>query len=342
LDFALVSGNTLLRGGGWNGTDRHGMHVGSPASTGIFSNAYTSAIITNNIIRESLRAGLKIGSRFETLTVSHNVIDHPAEQGIWIASGVTGTGLFEFNNVTNLNAGKVAFQNDSAATFVITLVSNSWQLASSNLLSHGKATTASSFQGIGFEANKGNDGDLGTRWSASGPVYPSWWRVDLGTNCNLNSVTIDWYGVPGRSYQYKIEISTNDVNYVVAVDKTVNTAQANTTDNFTVTGRYVRITVTGSSQAGGYPSFYECLIYGSVVPAVSLAPTSIAMVASGNSIALSWPADHLGWRLQVQTNAPGTGLGTNWAALTGSDLVTSTNITINPISGAVFYRLVYP
>jgi len=45
--------------------------------------------------------------------------------------------------------------------------------------------------------------------------------------------------------------------------------------------------------------------------------------------------------LQVQTNVPGTGLGTNWVTLPGSDLVTGTNITINPANGAVFYRLVY-
>ena len=66
------------------------------------------------------------------------------------------------------------------------------------------------------------------------------------------------------------------------------------------------------------------------------------MVPSGNSIALSWPADHLGWRLQVQTSALGTGLGTNWVTLPGSELVTTTNITINQNTGVVFYRLVSP
>jgi hypothetical protein len=210
------------------------------------------------------------------------------------------------------------------------------------LLSQGKAAIASSIQGAGFEANKALDGDLGTRWSTSGPIYPSWWRVDLGTNCNVSSVTTDWYGIPGRSYQYKIEVSTNDVNYVTVLDQTGNTLKANTTDTFTATGRYVRITVTGTTQVNGNPSFYECLVYGSVVPAVSLAPASIAMIASGSTINLSWLADHLGWRLQAQTNILGTGLGTNWVTLPGSELVTGTNITINPANGAVFYRMVYP
>jgi hypothetical protein len=342
LDSALVSGNVIIRGGGWNG-NQYGMHVASPSSTSYFSNSYTRAIITNNIIRFALRDGLRIGTTYDALTVSRNTIDHPAQMGIHIQSGVTGTGLFEYNAVTNLNAGQPAFQNDSSSTFIVTLVSNAWQLPASSLLSQGKPATADSSQsGSGNWATNGNDGSLSTRWAANDNLYPHWWRVDLGTNCNLSSVTIDWYGLPGRSYGYKIEVSTNDLNYVTAVDETGNTSTADTTDAFTATARYIRITVTRVVPSGGNASFYECLVYGNVAPPVSLAPTSMVVAASSNSIALSWPADHLGWRLQSQTNAPGIGLATNWVAVPGSDLVTSTNFTINPAHGAIFFRLVYP
>jgi hypothetical protein len=343
LDSALVSGNVILRGGGWNGTDRHGLHVGSPSSTSYFSNAYTRATITNNSIRLALRDGLKTGTTYETLTVSHNLIDHPAQIGVHVQSGVTGTGLVEYNTVTNLNAGQPAFQNDSSGTFTATLVSNSWQLAASNLLSQRKPVTADSSQsGSGNWATNGNDGSLSTRWAANDNLYPHWWRVDLGTNCNLSAVTINWYGLPGRSYQYKIEVSTNDVNYVAAVDNTGNTSTSNTTDIFTAAARYVRITVTGVVPSGGNASFYECTVYGNVVASVSLVSTNITMAVSSNTIALSWPADHLGWHLQAQTNAPVIGLRTNWVSVPGSDLVTSTNFTMGRASGAVFFRLVYP
>jgi VCBS repeat-containing protein len=210
-------------------------------------------------------------------------------------------------------------------------------------LSQGRPVTADSSQtGNGNWATNGNDGSLSTRWAANDNLYPHWWRVDLGTNCNLSAVTIDWYGLPGRSYQYKIDVSTNDINYVTAVDQTGNTSTANTTDTFTATARYVRVTVTGVVPSGGNASFYECLVYGNVVPSVSLAPASIVATASGNTLALSWPADHLGWHLQVQTNALGTGLGTNWVTWPGSELVTGTNITINPANAAVLYRLISP
>lgn len=120
LESATISGNVVLRGGGWNGTDRHGIHVGSN------STAYTNATISNNTSTDSRRSGFKIGATLENVTVSGNVINHPATQGVWIASGVTGTGSFTSNTVSNLNTGQVPYQNDSLATFKATLTGNSW------------------------------------------------------------------------------------------------------------------------------------------------------------------------------------------------------------------------
>ena len=340
LDSALVAGNVVIRGGGWNG-NQNGMHVGSPASNSYFSNAYTGAIISNNIIRLALRDGLRIGAVHDALTVSHNTIDHPAQIGVHIQTGVTGTGFFEYNLVTNLNVGRPGFQNDSPSTFTTTFVSNSWDLAVSDLVSQGQPAIADSTQ-AGNWATNANDNNLTTRWAANDNQYPHWWRVDLGANYNLKAVTIDWYGLPGRSYHYKIEVSTNDVDYVTAVDNPGNSSTDNTTDVFSAVARYVRVTVTGVVPSGGNASFYECLVYGERAPSVSLAPTNITMKSSNDTMTLSWPSDHRGWRLQVQTNAPGVGLGVNWVTLPGSDLVTSTNMTINPANGTIFYRLVSP
>lgn len=208
-------------------------------------------------------------------------------------------------------------------------------------LSQNQPVTASSSQ-AGNDATNGNDGNFTTRWAANGPVFPSRWRVDLGSNYSLGTVMVYWYDATSRWYQYRIETSIDDVNYVTVVDKTGNTSMSNSSDTFSAVARYVRITVTACSQSGGYPSFYECLVYGSSAPAISLAPPDIIAAPSGTALGLSWPADHLGWHLQVQTNAPGVGLTTNWFTLPGSDLVSGTNILINPANGSVFYRLIYP
>jgi len=75
---------------------------------------------------------------------------------------------------------------------------------------------------------------------------------------------------------------------------------------------------------------------------VNTTPTNVTTVVTGNTLTLTWPEDHKGWHLQVQTNAMGEGLGTNWVTIPGTDAITTTNITINPAGGSVFYRMVYP
>jgi autotransporter-associated beta strand protein len=70
--------------------------------------------------------------------------------------------------------------------------------------------------------------------------------------------------------------------------------------------------------------------------------TNITFSVSGKTLAMSWPADHLGWILQSQTNSLTKGLGTNWVDVAGSSAVTSTNITLNPATPTAFYRLRNP
>jgi Domain of unknown function (DUF5010)/DUF5010 C-terminal domain/F5/8 type C domain len=254
-----------------------------------------------------------------------------------IATGVTATnfsdlsasaGVTYFYVVSALNSGGES-SNSAPATAIIPLI-----------VSEGAPVTASSQQS-GNEAFKGNDSDSLTRWAASSPSMPQWWKVDLGTNRNLAGVNIDWYNSGSRAYGYQIAVSSDNTNFTTVVDKSGNTSFGNTTDNFSaLTKRYVRITVTSTTQVNGNASFYECKVYGVSAPVVALNPTNITAVLSGNLLTLSWPANYLGWRIQVQTNQ--SGIGTNWVTLPGTDLVTSTNIPINPTNCAVFYRMVYP
>jgi hypothetical protein len=78
-----------------------------------------------------------------------------------------------------------------------------------------------------------------------------------------------------------------------------------------------------------------------VVNPVNTNSAPIGALRSGNTLTLSWPTDHQGWRLQSQTNTAGVGITTNWITVPGSTNVTSTNITIGT-NGNVFYRMVYP
>jgi hypothetical protein len=79
-----------------------------------------------------------------------------------------------------------------------------------------------------------------------------------------------------------------------------------------------------------------------VISTVNTNRTNITFTITGNQLTLTWPADHIGWRLQAQTNPITVGLRTNWADVPGSTTVNSITTTINPANGSVFYRMIYP
>jgi lysophospholipase L1-like esterase len=77
-----------------------------------------------------------------------------------------------------------------------------------------------------------------------------------------------------------------------------------------------------------------------VVPASTNA-VPLAFQAGAGQFQLSWPADHIGWQLQSQTDPPGSGIGTNWVDIPNSSLTNSLTIPMDPVNN-VFFRLVYP
>lgn len=79
-----------------------------------------------------------------------------------------------------------------------------------------------------------------------------------------------------------------------------------------------------------------------VVQVVATNPTNLTFSVSGSTLSLSWPADHTGWHLEVQTNSLASGLNANWFTVPGSSNITSMVIPVNHSGGAVFYRLRYP
>ncbi len=77
------------------------------------------------------------------------------------------------------------------------------------------------------------------------------------------------------------------------------------------------------------------------VPPVNTTPTNITVHVSGGNLALSWPLDHTGWTLQVQTNTLNIGLSTNWVDVAGSSTTNQMTLPVNSGNGCVFFRLVY-
>jgi hypothetical protein len=100
----------------------------------------------------------------------------------------------------------------------------------------------------------------------------------------------------------------------------------------------------GTTPAGNYTYSFNTnspgLVRLSVQPSVSLTPVSLNFQTAANQLGLSWPADHIGWHLLVQTNS--NGLGTNWQVISGSESTNQIFLPVDPAQRSVFLRLTYP
>ncbi len=103
------------------------------------------------------------------------------------------------------------------------------------------------------------------------------------------------------------------------------------------------LNITGASATWTNKLAFDGSIEVLTVGSIATNPTNLTFSASGGSLNLSWPADHLGWHLEVQTNSISAGLWPGgWVTVPGSDAVTSKSIPIDPANPTVFYRLVSP
>jgi hypothetical protein len=140
------------------------------------------------------------------------------------------------------------------------------------------------------------DGDLSTRWAQGlGLPDPSWIQVDLGKQYNISGAITTFEKATG--YKYKLEASTDELHWTTVEDHTgSNTTEATnySVPSAPVTGRFVRLTITGTSGNGG--SIYELQVYGQAAaasadtqaPSTPAAPT--ATVQLPTLLDLSWPA----------------------------------------------------
>lgn len=125
-----------------------------------------------------------------------------------------------------------------------------------------KATASSEEKGKGNTAEKGNDGNLSTRWCANNGDLNHWWEVDLETPYDLIGSEVVWE-FQDRPYGYRIYVSADHTHWDCVIDKANNTSITQTqTDFFTATSvRYVRIVITSLSP-GSWASFWEFRIFG--------------------------------------------------------------------------------
>jgi hypothetical protein len=202
----------------------------------------------------------------------------------------------------------------------------------------GWVASASASDGAGPPANA-IDGNINTRWATGTPqVNGQWFQVDMGLTNLLYRIVLD-AGSSSSDYPrgYQVNLSNDGVNWGSPVATGTGSSAVTTISFPTNTARYIRVTQTGS--AGGlWWSIHEF----NVMRALSTAPPKISLAINNGKIQFGWPADHLGWRFQAQTNSSGAGLGTSWVTVPGSTATNQIWIPIDTANGSVFFRLLYP
>ena len=77
-----------------------------------------------------------------------------------------------------------------------------------------------------------------------------------------------------------------------------------------------------------------------IVSSVALNPTNLTANFLPDTLQLSWPDDHIGWR--IETNAVDITDPNSWFTLNGSSTTNQVFLPINPASSQVFFRIVFP
>jgi polygalacturonase len=147
-------------------------------------------------------------------------------------------------------------------------------------------------------------------------------------------IRLNWNAVSGATGYNLKRGTTGGGPYPTAYSGLTVTNYADAAVTNAVTYYYVVTAVAGSESTNSLPV--------SAMPLPSAIPTNIVAQVSSGELQLLWPQDHQGWRLQIQTNTPGAGLGNNWVTVPNSTNVYQISIPIDPDNGSVFLRLAYP
>ncbi len=145
---------------------------------------------------------------------------------------------------------------------------------------------------------------------------------------------------PSTTYAYSLFVSQSGGNSFEQM------GNASNSPSFYSGGEIALIPAVGGTVTFGTSHAFDATFLVNLLSlgasSVNTTPTNLTVVAAGGQLTLSWPADHIGWRLQAQTNALNVGLRSNWADVAGSTTVNQMSFPMNPANGSVFFQLVYP
>jgi hypothetical protein len=170
---------------------------------------------------------------------------------------------------------------------------------------------------------------LGMLATAS-PIVPT----GLVASAGDGQAELSWSSSPNASsYDVKRSASSNGTYTVIAT----NVTALSFTNAGLTNGTTYYFVVSAVNSAGESANSAPV-----AAQPVSLTPPRLTFATVSGQFRINWPQDHVGWELQVQTNRPGAGFGTNWVTVPGSGSSNQMTFPFDAAQSGVFFRLVYP
>ena len=370
-----IPGNIVINGGTFNiigGTRAANLAFGKTIS---FGTSGGGVLNVNGLNFYALAGGTPAVMAITTTGGANDQVIASATSGVNIGLNIGGGGLG--NGTCNFT---VAPGTDPVSDLTVT--APLWNTVSSGMVKNGAGRLTLSGVSTYGGTTTINAGTMSVNGSLGASPVTVTTNATLGGSGSVSNATVQAGGtILGGDANHSNTLtvatlnlgsSSTDVTYskftVAAGGKVAATTALNVTGTNIVTildpsltvGTNTLFTYSGSIGGGsGFAGFQLATLPAGVTAnllntgsAVQLAVTSTYMVntnspvmtnsVSGGTLTLSWPADHLGWRLEVQTNSLNAGLGTTWFTWPNSTNVTTVPITLDPTAPTVFFRLVYP
>lgn len=273
-----------------------------------------------------------------------------------ISSAASGTRTFTFLGNGDLNvSGAVA--DGSATVNVSKQGSGTLTFSGANTYSGTTTVSAGTLRVDGSitasTVTVANNATLGGKGTIAGPV-----TLQAGTtlspgNASLGTLTINSsLALNGAGTSLFRLNKTSAANDVLHVNGTLNYAGKLQVTNVSgaLSGGDSFHLFSATAMAGNFSSLagspgagldWKFNSTNGVLTVYSTVPTNITAAVANNVLQITWPADHVGWTLQVQTNNLDAGLGTNWVSVPGSDAATQFSVLLDAENNSVFYRLIY-
>ena len=170
-----------------------------------------------------------------------------------------------------------------------------------------------------------------------------------------STLTVSNAYLPPSGESFDFALGTNASTVAVDGNLTFSGDTINVTNALGFgTGLYTLFTYTGNESGsytlGSTPGTYNYALTNATgkiqllvsTTGPSLTPVNLAFQNSSGQLELTWPQDHIGWSLEIQTNQTSVGLSTNWAVVPGSVTTNEVFLPVSTTNDCVFLRLVSP